>query len=491
MRSPRVASSAGARSRASAPRRRAPARRRAPPCGARRRAARSRARAPRAQPLEHLRLGPGRALARAQHDAFPVHQLLGREALRVRGGLLATVLLGRALGLRARELDRVAEDAVVAHAQRAQPGALALARLERIEIGMPLIGRAAHRVDVGIDTVADVADVRLAARRRGRIVDERALERRPHLRERALLGLGEGLDVVHRQRRSERRAQRRELARAAAGQHQARQDPLEIAHAAQRLAQPRAAAVGLEPARHLVLARGDRGRVEQRLADALREQPAPHRRAGAVDHLEQRPAQRAVARVAHQLEVRARRGIEHHAVRRAIAPQHLDRRERSRLTLRGRDPERRGRAQRGLVRVARSPCGTRPTRRAHPRDRSRRRQHAQRQRARQVLVGAAHDQLARRGARELGIEHGALRRRGRRELAGRDVEVGEAEARAVAHERRQVVRAPASVSRDASATSPGEITSTISRRTSPLASLASSTCSPIATRCPASSRRRM
>ena len=83
------------------------------------------------QLLEELRSSSAHApLLGGEHLLLVLLELGGDEALGAHRGLLADVVLGHQVQVRAGHLEVVAEDLVVADLERGDPGALALARLE-------------------------------------------------------------------------------------------------------------------------------------------------------------------------------------------------------------------------------------------------------------------------------------------------------------------------------------------------------------------------
>ena len=242
------------------------------------------------------------------------------------------------------------------------------------------------------------------------------------------------------------RAQLRELARPAGGKQRAGRRALEIADAAQGFAQRLAAAVGLEPGLDPVVARADGRRAR---AAARRARLARRRRPSgvrvSVERREQSPVAAAVAQVLEQLEMAARGAVEQEQVARAVAAQRAELRERGGLELGDGRDQRAPRRASSSARRASSPCGSAPTRSATARgSKSRVADPADLRARRQILLGVAGHDLARRRSIELGQS-----KRSRRSIsvaansAGRQVEVRNSVSPPVGEHRGQIVRARA------------------------------------------------
>ena len=102
----------------------------------------------------------------------------------------------------------------------------------------------------------------------------------------------------------------------AAARADAAGEPLEVAHAAERVAQRRRAAGPLDQLLDRVEAPADRRGLEQRAEQPLAQPARAHRRARLVEHPEQRAAALAAERL-QELEVPARRRVELRGSRRA------------------------------------------------------------------------------------------------------------------------------------------------------------------------------
>ena len=180
----------------------------------------------------------GDLLLRVQHHALALAQLLGDVALAVRQRLPALIVVGHAAQVGLRDLDVVAEDLVVADAQRLDAGALALALLQRRDPPLRLARRGGQRVQFGAVATAQQAPVpclrifdgaldqlpRLVAaiQRRGKLLQScrsAAFERR-----------------AQRWRTREARRQRKNLARIRRALHDARRQPLQVRRAIQQRA---------------------------------------------------------------------------------------------------------------------------------------------------------------------------------------------------------------------------------------------------------------
>ena len=235
-----------------------------------------------AKRLEDRELALHDQLVGAQHAVLVLLQLGRDEALAAGDRLLAHVVGRHQPQVRAADLDVVAEDAVEAHLERADPGARALPLLDRGDRLAAAAARRAQLVELRIDSVPDEAAF---AQQPGRVGDQRALdlggdvERRiellqlqPHERRQALgerlAGGGQGL---------ERGRERHQVARAGGPERDAPEDAVEVLDAGEGVAQ--AAAVerpegqlldGVEP----VL---DPLQLHERTHDPLAERAASHR----------------------------------------------------------------------------------------------------------------------------------------------------------------------------------------------------------------------
>src|SRR5207249_1272135 len=90
------------------------------------------------QRLEQVRLEHAQPLLGAEHPRLVLLQGRRHEALHADQGLLALVVLRHEREVRARHLDVVAEDAVVAHLERGDPRPGTLRRLEAREPALPV-----------------------------------------------------------------------------------------------------------------------------------------------------------------------------------------------------------------------------------------------------------------------------------------------------------------------------------------------------------------
>ena len=357
--------------------------------------------------------------------------------------------------VRVRHLDVVPEHLVESHLEGRDAGALPLARLEGGDVLLAAVPRVPELVELAVVAGAD----RVAFRElHGRPLHERARELVAQIRQevealrRALeqraatpvlqtveggAGVGEPEDGV---------AQRPEVARRRAPQRCLAREPLQVAHAVQGLSHPVAPArVGHEHP-HRVEPRIDRRGIHERREQPAAQQPGPHRRHRAVQHLEQRRPGRSRPEWLHELEVAPRHLVEREHVARAEQARAGEMRETGGLQF-ARVPEQRARgAQR------------RPIARLHPKPVER----SQPERARQVLAGELGVELPdlafgpggpireRRDAPVRRHDFGRLvaRQRGRElfgrhglehELAGRQVEGGDPRGDAAGIHRHQEV----------------------------------------------------
>ena len=108
-----------------------------------------------------------------EHDRLVLLEVGGHETLGAGERLLARVIVRNAVTVRVRDLDVIAEDPVVADAEGSDPGAFALARLQRREIGPGGAPGGAEAVQVRVCTGTDGTTV---ARARREVVAEQRSE---------------------------------------------------------------------------------------------------------------------------------------------------------------------------------------------------------------------------------------------------------------------------------------------------------------------------
>ena len=123
-----------------------------------------------AQAIERLELERDAPLVGAEDLGLVVGELGGDVALGVGERLLAHVVGRHAVEVGARDLEVVAEDAVVADLERADAGALALAHLDLQDLALAALGEREQLVELGGEAAAHEAAV---APLRRRIVGER------------------------------------------------------------------------------------------------------------------------------------------------------------------------------------------------------------------------------------------------------------------------------------------------------------------------------
>ena len=252
---------------------------------------------------------------------------------------LPPLVVGRdEVEVRLRHLDVVAEHLVEADLQRADPGPLALLRLERGDDPLAVLGDGDELVE--LPGVA-AADEPALAQRGGRLEGDRGVERRRERLEPAQPIGGpaqerrraRGEEVGEGREREERAGEGPGVPRVALPEHEAREQPLRVRHGAERRGEvlPRDGragelADGVEPG-------PDAAEVGERVAQPLGEAPPAGRGDGAVEHRQERPLPAAARERPLELEVRARRLVEEEHVvgaqpRDAI---HVDRRRALRL----------------------------------------------------------------------------------------------------------------------------------------------------------------
>ena len=264
----------------------------------------------RAQRLEDRQLALENPLVGAEHLLLVFFQRRRREALAAGNRLLALVIRGRRVQVRLRDLDVVAEDAIETHLQRADAGPLALAllhlrdhltagaadRLQLVELGIDAVAREAAVAGEGaglvderpLDAIANV----------GKIIELReqaAEQRRVHALSRAD-PVGSAVEQQAQTRdRGNRQPQRDEIARAGGAQRHAADEPLDVVHRLQHLAE--AAAIGRAEGELLdgVEPIANPLQRTERLQQPAAQHAAAHRGDGAIDLVEQRPLRPALA----------------------------------------------------------------------------------------------------------------------------------------------------------------------------------------------------
>ena len=284
---------------------------------------------PAAQRLEDRELALQDQLVGAQHAVLVLLQLGRDEALAARDRLLAHVVGRHERQVRAADLDVVAEDAVEAHLERADPGARALALLDRGDRLAPAAARPAQLVELGVDPVAHEAAL---AHEPGRLGHERALDLRGHVERRV-----EVLELQAHERRQalrerlrrggqrlQRDGERHQVARPGGAERDAAEDAVEVLDACEPVAQPAAVERaerelldGVEP----VL---DPLELDERPQDPLAQRPAAHRGPGVVEHVDERAAPAAVRQALDELEVAARERVDREHVLRAARDERRD-----------------------------------------------------------------------------------------------------------------------------------------------------------------------
>ena len=258
----------------------------------------------RAQAFEQLDLALEDALVGAQNFLFIFLQR-GRDEPLAAGDRLLTVVVARhRVKIRLRDFDVVTEDAVVADLQRANPRPCALALLE---LGDHLFARTADApevVDLGVETVADVAAV---ADERPGLVDQAAIDVVAHVSE--IVELAEQRADERCFARPERHAragyrrnrllQSDQVARPGAAERRPGDQALEVLHRFQHLAELAAVGAAERKFFHRIKAVANAIEGHERAQQPRPKQPSRHRRHGAVDFMEQRTVPSAFERFHH------------------------------------------------------------------------------------------------------------------------------------------------------------------------------------------------
>ncbi len=272
----------------------------------------------RTQPFEQVELARGEALVGAEDLLLVLLERGRHEPLAAGHGLLADVVGRHRAEIRFRDLDVVAEHAVVADFERRDAGACTFGLFHRGDGFAAAAADGADLVELGVDAVANQAAVSRDSRR---FVDERrcnaiadiselvdfrrktAGERRLEIRD----------DAAHAWQQAQRLGERRQIARAGNAHRHARGETLEIVDAAQGIAQ--LAAFGgaecevLDRVEPVLDARQRHEWPHQPLAH----EAPPHGRDRAVDLVEER----ALAPAVHALddvEMAQRHRIDQHRV---------------------------------------------------------------------------------------------------------------------------------------------------------------------------------
>ena len=270
-------------------------------------------------------------LVGAEHLLLVLLQRRRDEPLAARDRLLAVIVRRHGMQIRFRDLDVVAEHAVVAHLERVDAGARALALFE---LGDHLLARAADApeiVELGVEAVADVAAV---AHEGAGIVDQAAVDVVAHIDEiveraderpgeRRLAGVEHEPHARHDRNRL---LQADEIARTGIAECRARDEALEILHMLQDLA--KLAAVCTAKGKLLDGVETIANPIERdKRTQQPRAQQAPgHDGHRSIDLVQQRPLAAAVHRL-DDFEVLERDRVDQQAVGRCLVGDAADVRE--------------------------------------------------------------------------------------------------------------------------------------------------------------------
>ena len=284
-----------------------------------------------AQLFEQLDLALENALVGAQHLLFVFLQRRRDEPLAAGDRLLAVIVGRDRVQIRLRDLDVVAEHAVVAHLQRVDAGARALALFE---LGDHLFARSADApqvVELGVEAVANIAAV---AHERARLVDQAAVDVVAHVDEvveRADQRPGERRlarleDEAHARHDRNRLLQADEIARPRTAERGTRDEALEILHALQDLAE--LAAVGAAEGELLdgVQAIANAIERDERAQQPRAQQPPRHGGDRAIDLVEQGALAAAIHRF-DDFEMLERDRVDEQAIGRCLVGDAADVRE--------------------------------------------------------------------------------------------------------------------------------------------------------------------
>jgi len=286
------------------------------------------------QAVEDFEFERPRALIGAEDFALDLLEFRRHETLAVDRRLLPGVVAGHAGEVGFGDLDEIPEDGIEADLERLDAGALDLALLEA---GDPILALARGRAQFVERGVAAGADHAAVAHDGGRLIDDRVAQRAREIRQRveaarelgeqlrARLGeeavpAGERLDArAHAGRLLERGGERGKVARVARAAAQPRRGALDVANAAERVAQLRERKRVPDKLRHDRLPRADRPDVAQRVQEPFAQGPRAHRRHRAIERAEQR--HRPTAARLDEFKVRLGDGIDDEEFADAVGPQ--------------------------------------------------------------------------------------------------------------------------------------------------------------------------
>ena len=198
--------------------------------------------------------------------------------------------------IRLRDLDVITENVVEADLERRDPGALPLARFDLRDVLAAVLAEVAQFVEFRVVTGADgraVADV--DRRRVGQRRDDRARTLRAPDRAARKYRVRRAESGLRRQPRGfgqlrhliERFAEREQIARPGAADHDLREQPLDIEHRRKLLAQLRAQDGFAHQIAHRIEARFDFRAIERRPQQPLPQQAAAHAGRGLIENADQ------------------------------------------------------------------------------------------------------------------------------------------------------------------------------------------------------------
>ena len=257
-------------------------------------------------------------LLRAQNGFLNLVQLRRHVALAVGQRLLAGIAVRHLIVVRLGDLDVVAKDLVVLNLEVFDLGQLALLRLQ---VGNPLLtvrGSLAQLVQLRIVAVPDEMAVAHQQRRirvdRPREQIHHVVKRRQLLQQlaqhaRGIQPLDGGVDCRHMRKRV---AQRQTVLGVDAAVGNAAEQALHVVDLRQLLAEQVGGHIVFLEHLHRVEPTVDLLLHRQRLLDKAAQHAAAHRRAGIIQHAEQRPLLLAGAHGLRQFQIAPGRVVEHH-----------------------------------------------------------------------------------------------------------------------------------------------------------------------------------
>ena len=254
-------------------------------------------------------------------------------AFGVLDGLLANEFgrnLGAVAALGVADLNVVAEDVVEADLEAADSGPANLLGLILVDPGLATVSQLALGVEVGVVTVADQASL---GGGQGGIIDHGRLDPRPDLRAKfdTRLELGQqvgrgsrGQSGLDPRQEGQRPSEVDQVTRRGAAGADSRSQAFEVTGSVEGVAEVNPQRGITDQFSHGVVASGDRLDPSQRGGQPAGQQPSPHRRAGLVDRMQERPLAADVTQGPGQFQTPPRHLIERHDLSAMVGGQAID-----------------------------------------------------------------------------------------------------------------------------------------------------------------------